>query len=66
MDGLTMIAVGIAFLPSGVLLIKYTYWKTKKNKSSNIYDFNLYFASGMLVFTGIVLIFEGISHLIRA
>jgi heme/copper-type cytochrome/quinol oxidase subunit 2 len=66
MDALTMIIVGIVFLPLGILLIKYVREKTKKNQVSNSYDFNLYIASAMLIITAIVLIYVGISNFIKA
>ncbi len=66
MDALTKILVGAIAVLVSILLIKYVRWSTEKNQVTSIYDFNLYVASGIGFFIGLVLIYAGISNLISS
>jgi hypothetical protein len=63
MNNMTKVLVGVISLAFGIILFNYILNETnKKNRAFNVYDFNIYLSSTVLILLGLFLIYIGIAN----
>jgi putative Mn2+ efflux pump MntP len=64
-EPLEKILTGVMLVGLGIIMFAYTLKQTQKEKGNfNIYNFNLYFGSVMMVLGGLFLIYSGVKGLL--